>query len=459
MQPKDKKQINDAVKKFNKEARAAENLFNKDRRKGSKKIVIPEISLDKPSKTIANYKNLNDDYKKAFDAVHSSQGYSFKIPENLKSIPEIRKDLKDPKILSKVEKAAKLGDGRIYSKLLPGLEQIAEGIKNIPDDIAKKRYFTLGLKALGPLGAYIAVDDTFEKLKQGKSVAEALEYGLIGTNIIGSTKDVLDLSPEGREARSVIKQGDMREQIAQDFSDLDTDFDTPNIKSDMSRQEAEQKYEKAKKVVDMERASEEKILANARAINVQGITDLMLGKRFQSQQIPEQFLSTGGRAGFADGPDDPSKRKFIKIAGGIASIPFVGKYFKAAAPVAEKAVEVIRRGADGMPDFITDLITKVITLGKKSISGRRADEIAETYQLDNYVVTKQGNKTTVTKRNQQGDMLEKDMEMELDYDPESGGYTYNEATARPDAEGKLKDVEEFIDEIDLEDMKKYTYNE
>ena len=51
------------------------------------------------------------------------------------------------------------------------------------------------------------------------------------------------------------------------------------------------------------------------------------------------------------------------------------------------------------------------------------------------------------------------MEMELDYDPESGGYTYNEATARPDAEGKLKDVEEFIDEIDLEDMKKYTYNE
>ncbi len=464
--------------------------------------------------------------------------------------------------------------------IIPGLEQIAEGIKNIPDDIAKKRIFTLGLKALGPLGTYIAVDDTFEKLKQGKSVAEALEYGLIGTNIIGSTKDVLDLSPEGREARSVIKQQDMREQIAQDFSGLDTDFDTPNIKSDMSRQEAEQKYEKAKKVVDMERASEEKILSNARAISMQGLTDLMLGKRFQPQQIPEQFLSTGGRAGyaegtpslklyprasgiqseqevgpgikvserdlnygitgllegskffggaeidkgkvkvdvvtpegntlfkdtigkkdvvnfilgmgdpegkkfqikadkdfeniqlilkgsfadggrigFADGPDDPSKRKFIKIGAGLMSLPFVGKYFKAAAPVAEKAVEVIRRGADGMPDFITDLITKVITLGKKSISGRRTDEIAETYQLDNYVVTKQGNKTTVTKRNQQGDMLEKDMEMELDYDPESGGYTYNEATARPDAEGKLKDVEEFIDEIDLEDMKKYTYNE
>jgi hypothetical protein len=37
--------------------------------------------------------------------------------------------------------------------------------------------------------------------------------------------------------------------------------------------------------------------------------------------------------------------------------------------------------------------------------------------------------------------------------------TYNEASARPDAEGKLKDVEEFIDDIDLENMRKYTYNE
>jgi len=115
IQSKDNKLIDDAVKKFNKEAKAAEKLFNKNIKKGQKKIVIPEISLDKPSKTIANYKNLNDDYKKAFDAVHSSQGYSFKIPEDLKPIPEIRKDLKDPKILSEVKKSADLGAGRIYS--------------------------------------------------------------------------------------------------------------------------------------------------------------------------------------------------------------------------------------------------------------------------------------------------------------------------------------------------------
>jgi hypothetical protein len=348
---------------------------------------------------------------------------------------------------------------KLKAALLPGLEELVEGIKKIPDDIAKKRYFKLGVKALGPLGAYIGISDTYKALKEGKPVAEALEYGLIGTDIIGSTKDVLALSPEGREARSVVKQQDMREQITDDFSGLDIDFDTPNVKSEMSRQEAEKKYEQAKIARGMERAAEEKALANARAISVDGIKDLMTGQRFSGQQIPEQFLAVGGRVGYADGPDDPSKRKFIKIAGGLASLPIIGKYLKFAAPVAEKTTEIIRRGADGIPDFITDLVTKVITLGKKTFTGGRADELAESYQLDNYIVTKQGGKTTVKKIDDQGEFGYKEHEMELDYDPETGGVTYNEASVRPDAEGKLKDVEEFIDDIDLEDMRKYTYDD
>jgi hypothetical protein len=348
---------------------------------------------------------------------------------------------------------------RLKAELLPGLQDVVEGIKNIPDDIRKKKIFKLGLKALGPIGTYIAVDDTYEALKAGKPVAEALEYGLIGTDIIGSTKDVLALSPEGKEARSVVKQQDMREQITDDFSGLDIDFDTPNVKSEMSRQEAERKYEQAKIARGMERAAEEKALANARAISVDGIKDLITGERFAGQEIPEQFLAVGGRVGFADGPDDPKRRKFMKIAGGIASIPFIGKYFKAAAPVAEKTVEIIRRGADGIPDFIGDLVTKVITFGKKSFSGGRSDELAEVYQLDNYVVTKKGNKTTIREVDQDGDMLYKENQMEIEIDPETKGVTYNEASARPDAEGKLKDVEEYIEESDLENMRKYTYDE
>jgi hypothetical protein len=58
----------------------------------------------------------------------------------------------------------------------------------------------------------------------------------------------------------------------------------------------------------------------------------------------KQF-NQGGRVGFADGPEDPGKRKFVKVMAGLASLPILGRFLKpatkaveAAAPVAEKAV-------------------------------------------------------------------------------------------------------------------------
>jgi len=391
------------------------------------------------------------------DTSYKPVGIDFKksIAKNVK-VPEKVKNVSTPNLQKLASEAPKL-----KAALLPGLEQIVEGIKNIPDDVRKKKFFTLGLKALGPLGTYIAVDDTYEALKAGRPVAEALEYGLIGTDVIGSAKDLMALSPEEREARSVVKQAEMADQIAQDESMLDSDFETPKVKSDLTDEEAKRKYKLAQERIEAENKANEAKIARARAIGLSDLKDLITGKRFQPVEIPTQAMAEGGimRLGFADGPDDPSRRKFMKIAGGIASIPLVGKYLKPAMVAAPKVVEVVKRSADGIPDFIGDLITKVVTLGKKSFTGSRADELEEVYELDNYVVTKQGEKTRVKKVDDQGEFGYKEHEMELDYDPETGGVTYNEASVRPDAEGKLKDVEEFIDDVDLEDMKKYTYDE
>ena len=406
---------------------------------GFNKLTPVLDTFDEKGEQVFGVEKIGTDYKKSIGA---------KEPEKL------LKDTPTKELQRQTANAPKL-----KAALLPGLEEIAQGIKNIPDDIAKKKYFTLGLKALGPLGTYIAVDDTYEALKAGRPVAEALEYGLIGTNLIGSAKDLMALSPEEREARSVVKQAEMADQIAQDESMLDSDFETPKVKSDLTREEAEEKFEAAKARRKLERESQEADIARARAISMSGLKDLITGKRFAGQEMPTQYMAVGGRIGFADGPDDPSRRKFMKIAGGIASIPLVGKYLKPAMVAAPKVVEVVKRSADGMPDFIGDLITKVVTFGKKSFSGNRADELAENYELDNYVVTQQGNKTTIKKVDDQGEFGYKENEMELEMDPETGGVTYNEASVRPDAEGKLKDVEEFIDDVDLEDMKKYTYDE
>ena len=175
------------------------------------------------------------------------------------------------------------------------------------------------------------------------------------------------------------------------------------------------------------------------------------------QSLKEKY-AIGGRVGFAEGPEDPNKRKFMKIMGGLASIPILGRFIDIGTQ-APKVAEVVKRTADGIPEFLGDLVTKVVTFGKKNFTGNRADEFADQYRLDDYVVTQQGNKTTIKKVDDKGEFGYKEHEMELETDPETGGLTYNEASARPDAEGKLKDVEEFIDDFDLEEMKKYTYDE
>jgi len=164
------------------------------------------------------------------------------------------------------------------------------------------------------------------------------------------------------------------------------------------------------------------------------------------------------REAFKDG-FDPKKRQTMKILGGLASIPVLGKYVKILGPLAPAVTETVQRGADAVPTFLYDLIAKVKSKGMKFFTGNRADEFEYVYERDGYQVREQGNKITVRKRNEDGEMLDKDMEMELEVDPETGGLTYKEATARPDAEGKLKDVEEYIEDVDLEEMKKYTYDE
>jgi len=179
------------------------------------------------------------------------------------------------------------------------------------------------------------------------------------------------------------------------------------------------------------------------------------------ESLKEKY-AIGGRVGFADGPEDPNKRKFMKIMGGLASIPILGRFIDIGTQ-APKIAEVVKRTAEGVPAFLTDLIAKVklkaAEKGTKYFTGNRADEFADVYQADNYVVTEQGNKTIIREVDQDGDMLYKENQIEIEVDPETGGVTYNEASARPDAEGKLKDVEEYIEDDDLENMRKYTYDE
>ena len=187
-----------------------------------------------------------------------------------------------------LELAKKAEDKRMMlAAKIPGLTVLGETIKSIPGDFAKARYIRGALKVFGiamtPLMAY----DTAKKFEEGKPILEALEYGLIGTDVIGATKRFVALTPEEKEARSVVKQDEMTQQIAQDESFLDTDFDTPKIDTELKLPEAKEIFEKGKKRVKEKEAQKNLERATKRS----NLKQLIMDKLFPD---PTQQLELAG---------------------------------------------------------------------------------------------------------------------------------------------------------------------
>ena len=96
------------------------------------------------------------------------------------------------------------------------------------------------------------------------------------------------------------------------------------------KQEAVQKLKDLEKVVDMEG----NVIDTSCLIKV-------CKNRWVVKPDPEKN-SMGGRIGLKDGPDKPSRRNFMKILGGLATIPVFGKFFRQAdkvAPATQKVME------------------------------------------------------------------------------------------------------------------------
>ena len=109
-----------------------------------------------------------------------------------------------------------------------------------------------------------------------------------------------------------------------------------------------------------------------------------LNQIYQLLNMPGLY-NKGGRAGIGyllaedtnervplkDG-HSPGRRKFLKIMGGLAALPVVGKLFKFAKPAAKVADVTsvpIKSGVDGMPSWFKPLVNKVIKEGTEIPSG------------------------------------------------------------------------------------------
>jgi len=165
---------------------------------------------------------------------------------------------------------------------IPGVETLLKAADNIKDDFKKRKFLTAGFKTLGiVVGGPLVAYDTYKAYKKGKPILEALEQGFIGTDMIGGTKRILALTPEEREARSVVKQDALK--------DLNLDMpmgfgfiEGPTPDSNLTLSQAQQKMD-----AGIQRVKEEEAKKNLLRSQNRG---------FGTPVMADQLLSSGGVA-------------------------------------------------------------------------------------------------------------------------------------------------------------------
>jgi len=161
----------------------------------------------------------------------------------------------------------------------------------------------------------------------------------------------------------------------------------------------------------------------------------------------------GGRIGFEDG--GMSRRAFLKLMGGLASIPVFGKLFKGAKPAA-KVAEVAKEVTSGVPAYFTELIKKIKLLGTDISETAATTERQKVTQYKGYELTE--DLTTGKKEIKIGD-AEYGKEEYMIYEPPETiigknnkpvqiPAQYDEVTVKPDMDGKMKDVDSGLDSYD-----------
>ena len=154
-----------------------------------------------------------------------------------------------------------------------------------------------------------------------------------------------------------------------------------------------------------------------------------------------------------------SRRQFMKIMGGIASLPFIGKFFKGAKPAAKVAEVATKSMPAQPPEYFFDLAAKIKILGKESSVARQERMVEvnyKNYTLEEDLVT--GDMTIVKRKGDPEFNYEEEVMVLRKGQPDemTKGKTppdeYEELTVRPDPEGKMKDVEDGIEPESIQEI-------
>ena len=377
------------------------------------------------------------------------------------------KKLADKK-LNKFFKTKRIEGPKLKSVVIPGAQSFADFTSSIIDDIAKGAYGKAALKKLGLLGTYFGGKDAVKTLAKGESGTEAVADFLGLKGIIQDQMETMSLTPDARG----IKQRTAREQFQKNLQEsgfmgggLDqsgiaslypTEPDQPVTEAEARQLQTEQNIYRSKK------EGIEQLRRQAGDIQLQEFMS-----KFGIPYDPDREYAFGGRVGFEKGgsssdkkkttpaldkptiqidpnaPVDPDRRDFMEKGAGIgvglgALATGLVKFAPEIKKAATKATTVIE---NEVPEIIKQLYFTIRNRGKTTDYG--GNGVVKT-KLGPYTLEEGPGGYNITK------MTDSDFRYQQEYfevitDPEKGVIHYEELTALPDIDGKLKDVDYGVD--------------
>ena len=396
-------------------------------------------------------------YKQAGDPVRKFIEVAKKVTPALES-----NDLGVPSYKGDIEMAKKaLGIKQLKSEAIPGTRFLSEQIIQPLTDITVEGVKDIGRGAIGRgtlklipgLGTAYGVYDTAVALEEGKSLGETA-FRFVGADPIYNMIREYERLPE--EAQTIQKK--INQQQSFDAAQMDAmDEGLVGLRGRPEVTAEEQMYlNQEKQNVQQKIEQENKDRAEGRRGFINMIDATISG-------APREYnFAKGGRVSLQDGgkPVNVGRRKFLKVVGQTtalaAALPFLGKFIKPVTKAAPEVMEVVTRSANQVPEYLSNLIAKIKMMGTSKIVGKMdsPDEFMR-YDLGDYELYEGAGGTRIKKINDKGDMGYEEFEMQVKQDPETGYIEYDEVTARPDYDGKLKDIDFGIDDDIHLEMKKF----
>ena len=185
----------------------------------------------------------------------------------------------------------------------------------------------------------------------------------------------------------------------------------------------------------------------------------LMGTELGYEGLAEIFRLFGLKEG---GPADPKRRQILKIMGGLAALPYVGKFFKLAEPAA-KVAPVVKESVTKAPDYFFALVDKIKRFGKSVDDVSVDPRVEKNYTYKNYELKENAYGTpgdiTVVKQKGDPDFAYEEEIMTFrkgQADETTKGRKppdeYDEYTTRPDMDGKMKDVEDGIEPESVQEI-------